>query len=741
MRVVPEAMTTAWKSPLKTGATRPVVRATVQKLNLQKFDYDTALAAGGDFETDRHRRGVFTSAVFGDPSPVKELRNIKHYTWTRSVDQDVATCTLTLFNSEITPIGNQEETEHASDFDMPGYYTYNRGEQTKSQNRWGYTTDTGWQGMLVPDRVVKTYEGYGSDPSVVPALDGNLLQSGVWLIDTVTYTHDGEIVLEMRDLGRLLLDQICFPPVIPYEEYPLAWSKIRSQFVPGRDATGGSFERPSGSDTSSSNDFYIGMGLQDPPYGNYVGPRGGVNGHHSDHALVNREGEYWWSTGQTTAMSKVWWQVDLNSPVPLAALHIHPYGGPYRIYISLKNGNGWIGKKKIPYEVTTEGVDVRAGIPFVETRRIDKKNAFDVILNRKYANIEAIRITFTRLQDTQVGNYPFRAGLRDIMLYTANDVNSLSITRGEVLKVVGNYRDYTDIVKWCCAWAGFFWPPHGTDQDYVQLSHDSDQSPGGRRTIQYSSADTQVLPKGRVWGDFMRSGTAGEAPLSADLFDKKPLMDVVNYARDMLGFVFFIDETGGVVWRMPNIWKKGNYLSPGQLGQRTRARTTDYVVIDENQTLLSYSTTLSSHNIRERIFVANITGKIGTVIKGFIPYRSGMRRMAGWTDQHFETKQETRVMADMIAARQMFDYRRGKVQIPGYPAIQIDDQIRIFERVTNETYYHYVLGVSSNLDMESGEWTYDLDTHWLGEQPSDAWVVRVDELDQATQNYLNLMEE
>lgn len=743
MRVVPAAMTNAWKAEKKTADKAPTVRATIQVANLRRYEYDTAMTEGGDFGTDRHRSGYFTSIVFGDPSILREMRNIKSYSWSRSVDQDVATCTLTLLNTDLTPIGNQEELSHTGDFDLPGYFTFNRGQQEISANRWGYTNETGWQNVIVPDRVVKTYEGYGTDDSVPPSLDPNLVQSGTWLIDTVTYTKDGDIVLEMRDLGRLLLDQIVFPPVVPYAEYPLSWDWIRTEQVPSRDATGGAFERPKGA-ASSSNDKYIGKGITNPPFNSYVGSNGGVNGHHAAHALVNQEYEWWMSTGQETMHSKVWWQVDLSTPVPVAALRIHPHGGPYRIYISIKTANGWVGKRKIPYKVTTEGVNLKADIPFVQSVIADKRNYFDVTLRRKYAGVEAIRLTFTKLMDG-VGKYPYQAGLRDIQIYTADSVADLAFKKGKVAKVVGNYRDYTDLVKWVCAWGGFYWPPHSTDDDFIQLSYDGNPNPDYRRkTISYATRDT-VLPEGRVWGDFMRSGTYAESALTVDLFDKQPLMNVINYVRDVLGFIFFVDETGGVVWRLPNLGlnveqpKLGNYLSPGNFGQRTRSRTGEVVTIDENDTLVDYSTTLSSENLRERIFVADNTGKKGTVIRGYTPAFSahGLRRMAGWTDQHFESKRETKVMADMVSARQMFDYRRGKVTIPGYPKIQIDDQIRIFEKVTNETYYHYVLGVDCELDMETRVWTYTLDTHWLGERPADAWVVNVDELDAVTVAYLN----
>lgn len=745
MRNVPAEMTERWKAQAKIGDQKPTVRATIQIANLRKFDYDTAWAGGGDYEADRHRRGVFSSMIFGDPSVLREIRNIKTCEWNRSLDQDVATCTLTLLNSDMQPIGNPDEgnpTEGAMSADMPGYFTYNRGAQSISANRWGFDVETGWQGVYVPDRLVKTYEGYGADNSVSPENDPNLVQSGTWLIDKVTYTATGEITLEMRDLGRLLLQQIVFPPVIPYAEYPLYWEAIHNEMVPARDCVGGSWtdDNIKGiASATSSNEKYVGEGLTNPPYSNYVGPEGGVQGHHAEHALENHEDQWWLSTGQQSAWSKVWWQATFDDPwASVGAVRLRVKGGPYRVYISVHNGENWIGKKKIPYEVTTGDVDVDANIPFVQTAIMDRSSTQDVILKRSYRNVKKIRITFTHLEDNSVGTYPWQAGLRYMKIYKGATATSLSFERGEIMKQVGNYKDYTDVIKWVCAWGGFFWPPHSTDLDFVRVGRHQDPDASRFKTITYDTADP-ALPKGRVWGDLMKSGTAGIAPLTVDMFDKKPLMDIVNYVRDLLGFLFFIDETGGVVWRLPNLWELGNYLSPVEIGQYTRARSSTIPVIDENETLLDYTTTLSSENIRERIFVGNVTGKIGTVIEGFNPFPVGLRRIAGWTDQNFDTKQEVRVMADMLNARSMFEYRRAQVTIPGYPRIQMDDQIRIFERVTNETYYHYVLGVKSNIDMESGEWTYVLDTHWLGERPSDAWVVRVNQLDQVTQNYLGLV--
>lgn len=756
MRPVPPKMTNGWKREDKTGAYRPHVRATIQRVQLQRFPYDTSKAMGGSYEPQRFTKGSHTSIIFGNDSRPVELRGIKNYSWQRSLDQDVATCTLTLKNTELLAIGQADD--HPEDFDKPGYLTYNRGIQYGQQNvppnprasgwhydpdaaqtnRWGYGGSGPWRNLIVPDRMVKTYEGYGADYDVYPAEDPNLMISGTWLIDRVTYDASGDITLEMRDVGRMLLTHICFPPAIPYADYPLVWSKITSAQVPARDAKGGRWRDLKGLATAtSSNSAYIGKGLVDPPYPYYVSTQGHVNGHHPNHALdstsTNRE-KYWMSTGQTSRNSFVWWEMTFNKPKSVAALRIDPTGGPYRIYISVKTKDGWLGRKRIPYDVTTEGIDNGADIPFVQSVWADRWNRFDVTFKRKYRNVRKIRLTFTYLDDQRAGNYPWRAMLKDVKAYIGN-YDDLHFGRGKVTKVVGNYRDYTGIVKRMAAWGGFWWPPPALGRHYWTTNATD------RQYVPYDHYDPPLID-GRVWGTFQATGTAAIGDLTADLFDKKPFMDVINYVRDIVGFIFMIDEWGGVVWRMPNLYEAGNYLSPKPTDLETRARrtrTSNFVTIDEKETLLSYSTVLSSENLRERIFVANTTGKIGVVVRGFNPTYEGFRRTAGWTDQNFKNREETIVMADMIAAQQMFDYRRTSLTTPGYPAIQLDDQIRVYERVTNETYFHYVLGIKSDLNMETGEWTYELNTHWLGQNREDAWVIDVEQLNTVTKSYLNVL--
>lgn len=86
------------------------------------------------------------------------------------------------------------------------------------------------------------------------------------------------------------------------------------------------------------------------------------------------------------------------------------------------------------------------------------------------------------------------------------------------------------------------------------------------------------------------------------------------------------------------------------------------------------------------------------------------------------SKEEQELMAELIALHLWFARRLGQVSMLGNPGIEIDDQVRIFERVTAETYIHYVRAISSAMDVESGVYTMTLTTSWLGSE-DDTWAI------------------
>ena len=295
----------------------------------------------------------------------------------------------------------------------------------------------------------------------------------------------------------------------------------------------------------------------------------------------------------------------------------------------------------------------------------------------------------------------------------------------------GEYQDYTDIVKLLCAWGGLYWP-----LDAAQVYSDGTNNPIRPEVSDYVLGMKDQV--GRVWGDFEKSGTGGPSPLGIDIWDKKSLMDGINYIRQILNFLFYVDETGGVIWRQPNIFHVGNNVASFS----ENPRRTQYVYeIDEKRTLLSLRTSLNSRDVRERVFISNANSDYAALSSGWNPNKTGLRRIGGFSDQHFLSQEECQVMADMIVLRMAFGYRSSSVTIPAMPAIQIDDQVRIFEEIANEGHLHYVSGIESNIDMESGEWTYNLTVHWLGQDPLENWAFDSTTLAEETQDFIDAVRE
>jgi hypothetical protein len=393
------------------------------------------------------------------------------------------------------------------------------------------------------------------------------------------------------------------------------------------------------------------------------------------------------------------------------AVRVRTWGGPYRVYVSVWANGKWQGSKNVPYYPHPTSAPNLSKIRYSYTFTASREGLTTFKLPKAIAGATKVRLSFTNLTRSSLGSNPYRAGVRNFEVAGSVSTTVDGGTHLEPKTSPPGITDYTDVVKILLAYGGWHWPSSAAKSFRTKSD--------GTNVIETPAASDPVLRSGRVWGDFEPAGTSPVAPLGIDAFDKKPIMDGINLVKDALGFIFFIDEEGGAVFRSPNIWAVGNWVGTGAA---TAGRTSSIIEIDETKTILNLSASLSSRSIRERIFVGNLAGQVAGMSKGHNPYPSGLRRVGGWTDNHFKTAAECKIMADLIGLRQLFTYRTDKVRIPGNPAIQVDDQVRIYERITEEGYLHYVTGISMSWDLESGRYTYDLDTHWLGETPFSNWT-------------------
>lgn len=280
----------------------------------------------------------------------------------------------------------------------------------------------------------------------------------------------------------------------------------------------------------------------------------------------------------------------------------------------------------------------------------------------------------------------------------------------------GNYFDYADIVYDMLLWAGFLY-----DVFPVQTLPDL----GGGEP-----PDAGAAGFAQVHGVIERTGAYSDQGLPDDLFDKRPIIDIITEIRGIVGYLFWVDEAGGAHFQSPNWFQPGNF-------DQDQVHIDFVPDIDEKVNLTGYSMTLSSENLRTQIVITSEAippvPPYGSMADAYEAYNDAVSRStvyeppesaelghgmilpAMWRNGAFNDPEEQQLMAELFGMHITFRSRQGSVTMAGNPCITINDQIRVYERVTSEAYLQYVRGVSSNLDNEAGTYTMTLTTHWLGD--------------------------
>lgn len=626
MRMDPERsprINNIWNSGDFTGADRKAcARVTIQKATIKTHP-----------TLDR----IYRSVLMGQASEAVELPNVKSIEIQRTIDQDAATCTVTFYNTKPLAVGELPPNEW--DIEQVGYYTFNRGTAT---NRWNYGANE-WRDFIVPDRLLRTYQGYGSDFTNTVHTDPHLLQTGVWLIDEVNISTDGLITVNCRDLAALLIDQHVYVPVVPPKHYPLI-------FQPYADLTNHPNTR--------------------------TPTRSEVPGNYRDYTDIVKQlcaiGGFYWPNIFTSTVS--------GEPLP-------PSQGDTALVAAavITHTESLSGDVLFAFDSATLTDAGRTAIAGIVAKTIGPNPAMTVV---GHASSEGTHEYNQQLSEQRAGS---------VKAYILNLKPGASVRasgKGETAPVASNDTEAGRVAN------------RRVDISYTTQS------------------TTPAAPTGRTYGDFEVSGTYAIAGLPINVFDKKPLMDGVNYVREILGFIFFVEERGGVVFRSPNLFTAGNYVLSDQ-DTGGRGRTSETLLIDERVHLKSYNIGVTNANKRSNITVGTIDGRIRAEILGFEPLESqplGVIRQAIWTDQNFADENECTVMADMIKLRQKQMYRKGNPVIPANPNLQPDDQVIIIERQTFEQHRHYITGITSTFDVETGQYDMTLTTHWMGLAEAGSYV-------------------
>lgn len=348
-----------------------------------------------------------------------EVPGIKSIQIDRSVEQDAATCNIEIYNQKMDD--NDTAGEMVSQLGNPGYYTPDRGRSPETNARWNQAANS-WENVLTPNALIRTYQGFGGyDTDGTPfdidvaVASGNLLLTGLWMVDSVSVGTGGMMSVKLRDMGKLLIEQQLYPPLIPADLYPIQYcrwrfehNKLGGQVAPGPDrdlkrVTYGNCTA-FGSQNSGSDVWY--------------GANAAVHGHRPSQALDNRTNTHWLSVGNNNVRAPyaVEWIEVCSGGQEINEVYVHPWAGNYQMYISIWEDGQWVGGPTISY--STGGVGIYTGantasVPYVMKTGVPWEKGKWYTLPRTY-KAGKIRFTFTNLTKSQWGPYYYRAGVREL---------------------------------------------------------------------------------------------------------------------------------------------------------------------------------------------------------------------------------------------------------------------------------------------------------------------------------------
>lgn len=346
--------------------------------------------------------------------PEMEVPNVNSIHLTRSIDSDAATFEIVIYNQQ--HYTNTAIPATAQDLGQPGYFTPTRGVSLDSQGRWGQSTNV-WENILQPNALIRTYQGYGGTDKTIPQAlaDGNIMLTGIWMVDHVEVRTDGMITISGRDMMKLLIDQQLYPPLVPKLMYPLTYYRWQYFNVPVNAST--RTETSTTTVTSAAGDkvtLYA-----DSEVDRWYSYNYDIHGHHPTDSLDGNAGTYYLGVGNSRpdAAFAVDW-IEYTCGEVMNSVYVHPWAGNYTMYVSVMEHGVWQGTDVIPYDMSEligtqpRWVNTGANIPYVWAYGVPWETPQEYVLPRAYL-ADRVRISFRNLAYSGIGPWMYRAGVRE----------------------------------------------------------------------------------------------------------------------------------------------------------------------------------------------------------------------------------------------------------------------------------------------------------------------------------------
>ncbi len=690
--------------------------------------------------------------------PVGVLRQI---TTERSIDSDAASATITIFNQRMDP-NLTGQNRHVGD---PGHFNPDR-VGALGDARWGVRDQT-WAGILVPGVLLRTYSGFGGHAKTIDqaVADGNLLRTGTWLVDDTQRQTEGTMTLICRDMAVLLLDQELYPPLIPYAKYPLQFCRfrtttVRTPAVPVYDSSsppaqigpeGWIKTITDGALNPAGTGYWI-LGNDGGLFAYGSAPFYGSRGTAIDATRLSALAPapsgtgYWMATeaGQVEAFGDVTMLGELATapPDPIRGMRAHPSGTGY--WLLDANGGvyafgtaGYFGGTPVATPAFVDMQPTASGngywllaadgsvYAFGDAGYLGGGNATGKVFAGMAAKPDGTGYYLAATDGnvygygvapplTPQGNWAAaQAALQDPIVaismtpsgggfilvggdggvFAFGDApfwGSLPAAYQTTIQTDGTYQDFSDTVKLLLLWSGW---------------------------LLYGPAAATV------YGNIESTGTYSNDCLPPDLFDKKKVMDAITTVKETIGYLFWIDEMGAANFSSPNWFVPGNFYEDG-------SHVNFIPEVDERQNLTDYGLVDSNKPVRSELIISSndpLAGFESTVTTRYTPPFAdrlhGMVKPAMWVNQYFTKAAEQALMAELVAIQWFFKQRQGQAGAFANPAIQLNDQVWVFEEETGEASVKYVRGISTVADVPAGTYNMTLTLSHLGQFPNN-WALR-----------------
>lgn len=520
MRDVPR-LAEVWRSGVYVGDTKPSTRVTVEKGWMLK----TTPPMLGTWN-----RGPARWFQAMDPSIQREteIPGVVSVNMNRSLDADAGSCDIILSNTVNPEFGAPEQSP--GQFGLSGYYTWDHGAAQDARARWGHSTNA-WNEVLVPNALLRTYVGFGGQdlPINDAVAQGYLVLYGVWLVDDVTVSTGGTLSLKCRDMGKLLVDQQLFPPLVPTNLYPLDYRRwvLKTVNIPGDPAPPGDYCLPGNYWNSSTDQVY-----------------GEWNSHATGHPGTDafdaspepgpnipgayaHQRSYWLSEPMGGPNDTVWIEFMVNGGNPglINQVYYHAWKGviegrgTHRVMVSVHENGAWVSPETDAGGMTPHGLPyVCTFSPGTELAPATATNLY--ALPRDY-QASVIRLTVTNLlwaddfpygyADPEDHGGGWRGGARKIMACYSQKL----------------HNSYFPILSFAAAGI-----PHNTQNrlGYWQVRANGQVFAFGDARV-YATTSPNSGPKGTVYG--MAAHPSGQGYWYVDNFGRVVAAGLAYWQGDM----------------------------------------------------------------------------------------------------------------------------------------------------------------------------------------------------------------